>query len=67
MLSRLMYDGLFGGIEAFSTAHFILVNGFSNKFFGWGGEDDDLFERYAASDEHLRQVYIHIALMLFIL
>jgi len=25
--------------------HFILVNGFSNLFWGWGGEDDDMFER----------------------
>ncbi len=25
--------------------HFFLVNGFSNFFWGWGGEDDDMFER----------------------
>ena len=42
---RLTYDHLFGGIEAFRKEHFELINGFSNKFFGWGGEDDDLFNR----------------------
>jgi len=40
-----MYSTLFGGIEAFSTEHFQLVNGFSNQFFGWGGEDDNLYDR----------------------
>ena len=40
-----MYSTLFGGIEAFSTDHFKLINGFSNQFFGWGGEDDNLYDR----------------------
>jgi len=40
-----MYSTLFGGIEAFSTEHFQLINGFSNQFFGWGGEDDNLYDR----------------------
>jgi len=44
-LQRLMYTTLFGGIEAFSTQHFRLINGFSNQFFGWGGEDDNLYDR----------------------
>lgn len=28
-----------------STDHFVKVNGFSNLFWGWGGEDDDMSSR----------------------
>ncbi|KAK2184570.1 hypothetical protein NP493_260g03062 [Ridgeia piscesae] len=41
----LKYSTLFGGVTALKTEHFKLVNGFSNIFFGWGGEDDDLWLR----------------------
>ena len=43
---RLMYEGLIGGALAFRREHFVQVNGFGNKFFGWGGEDDDMWQRY---------------------
>lgn len=43
--SRLPYPTLFGGVTAIKREHFELVNGHSNKFFGWGGEDDDMFRR----------------------
>ena len=42
---RLAYTGLIGGATAFRTKHFEQVNGFTNKFFGWGGEDDDMWQR----------------------
>jgi len=45
VVARLPYRNLFGGVEAFRKDHFQLVNGFSNKYFGWGGEDDDLSQR----------------------
>ncbi|KAK6629752.1 hypothetical protein RUM43_003570 [Polyplax serrata] len=41
----LPYRDLFGGVCAFTTEHFKLTNGFSNVFWGWGGEDDDLYTR----------------------
>ncbi|XP_063415976.1 beta-1,4-galactosyltransferase 6-like [Mytilus trossulus] len=42
---RLLYDKLTGGITTFSKEQFEQINGFSNQFFGWGGEDDDLYRR----------------------
>lgn len=43
---RLLYEELFGGIEMFTAKHYQLINGFSNAFWGWGAEDDNLYRRY---------------------
>ncbi|GMT12194.1 hypothetical protein PFISCL1PPCAC_3491, partial [Pristionchus fissidentatus] len=42
---RLPYDAIFGGVSAMTRAHLEKVNGFSNDYWGWGGEDDDLSTR----------------------
>ncbi|KHJ87292.1 N-acetyllactosaminide 3-alpha-galactosyltransferase [Oesophagostomum dentatum] len=42
---RLAYNGMFGTSSMLSTAQFRKVNGLSNRFWGWGGEDDDLYTR----------------------
>ena len=42
---KMPYDSYFGGVSAMSVEHFDLVNGFSNQFWGWGGEDDDMAKR----------------------
>ncbi|KAF6208585.1 hypothetical protein GE061_017043 [Apolygus lucorum] len=39
---KLPYKELVGGIFAIRTDHFIRVNGYSNLYWGWGGEDDDM-------------------------
>lgn len=42
---RLPYPTIFGGAGSFTKHDFQLINGFSNQFWGWGGEDDDLYKR----------------------
>ena len=38
-------DKYFGGITSFSQDLFERINGFPNNFWGWGGEDDELYKR----------------------
>ena len=42
---RLKYPTIFGGVTAFTSQQFEKVNGFSNIFYGWEGEDDDMQSR----------------------
>ncbi|XP_052074945.1 beta-1,4-galactosyltransferase 6-like isoform X1 [Mytilus californianus] len=42
---NLPYKGFAGGVTTFSKLQYEKINGFSNQYFGWGGEDDDLFTR----------------------
>ncbi|TKS87894.1 Beta-1,4-galactosyltransferase 1 [Collichthys lucidus] len=42
---KLPYKTIFGGVSSFFKSQFLKINGFSNTFWGWGGEDDDLYQR----------------------
>lgn len=44
-----------------STELFQLVNGFSNMFWGWGGEDDDMSMRIKMKGLHLARYPFSIA------
>ncbi|XP_032490735.1 beta-1,4-galactosyltransferase 1 isoform X1 [Phocoena sinus] len=43
----LPYVQYFGGVSALSKQQFLTINGFPNNYWGWGGEDDDIFNRLA--------------------
>ena len=42
---KLPYKEIFGGVVSMKTTLFRNLNGFSNQFWGWGGEDDDMYLR----------------------
>lgn len=44
----LPYKHIFGGVTSLSKEQFLKVNGFSNNYWGWGGEDDDIYNRIMA-------------------
>ncbi|XP_052500554.1 beta-1,4-galactosyltransferase 1 [Budorcas taxicolor] len=43
----LPYVQYFGGVSALSKQQFLSINGFPNNYWGWGGEDDDIYNRLA--------------------
>ncbi|XP_052809118.1 beta-1,4-N-acetylgalactosaminyltransferase bre-4-like [Mya arenaria] len=46
---KLPYKALVGGVLSMKAEHFFKINGFSNLYWGWGAEDDDMFYRLSAS------------------
>jgi len=42
------YAKIMGGVTSFTKQQFRDVNGYSNEYWGWGAEDDDLSERVRA-------------------
>lgn len=41
------FDNFLGGVFGSTKVDYEKVNGFPNDFFGWGGEDDSFYNRYA--------------------
>ena len=41
-LSRHVFEEYFGGVTLFPVETFEKINGYSNEYWGWGFEDDDL-------------------------
>ncbi|KPP58488.1 hypothetical protein Z043_123681, partial [Scleropages formosus] len=40
----LPYTQIFGGVSALTKEQYLHINGFSNNYWGWGGEDDDIYK-----------------------
>lgn len=58
---RLPYSSIFGGVSGMTREHFSKVNGFSNSFWGWGGEDDDMSNRLKHANLFISRYPINIA------
>lgn len=42
---HLPYNTYFGGVSSLSKNQYLKINGFPNTYWGWGGEDDDIYKR----------------------
>jgi hypothetical protein len=58
---KLPYGSLFGGISAITRQQFEKMNGFSNDYWGWGGEDDDISSRVSYAGYHISRYPTKIA------
>ena len=52
----LPFEEYFGGITLFPTPDFERINGFSNNYWGWGFEDDDLMHRCIKNNLRLNTI-----------
>ncbi len=41
----ILYQRMFGGVTLFTPEEFRKINGYSDEYWGWGGEDDDMIGR----------------------
>ncbi|GMT00661.1 hypothetical protein PENTCL1PPCAC_22835, partial [Pristionchus entomophagus] len=58
---KLPYGSIFGGISALTREHVEKINGFSNDYWGWGGEDDDLSTRVSLAGYKISRYPAEIA------
>ena len=55
---RNMYNVMVGGVLAMTKQQYLAVNGFSNLYWGWGGEDDDMGNRILTAGQTLINQYV---------
>ena len=42
---RLAYENFFGGVTGLTRVQMFQINGLPNVYWGWGGEDDEIWKR----------------------
>jgi hypothetical protein len=52
---KLSANSYYSGVNFFNKEDFIKINGYSNEFWGWGGEDNDLLNRVKHFGFHLHR------------
>jgi hypothetical protein len=52
---RLSTHSYYGGVNYFNKEDFIKINGYSNEFWGWGGEDNDILSRVKSKGSTLHR------------
>uniref|UniRef100_A0A2C9JF46 Galactosyltransferase N-terminal domain-containing protein n=2 Tax=Biomphalaria glabrata TaxID=6526 RepID=A0A2C9JF46_BIOGL len=58
---ELYYQSHFGGVVGFSKENYLKVNGNSNLYLGWGGEDDDFRARLVSKGYNILRYPLEIA------
>lgn len=58
-VNRTTFEEYFGGVTLFPNDVFEKINGYSNKYWGWGYEDTDLLYRCIKNDIDLNTLKIH--------
>ena len=51
------YPQFAGGVMMQSTKNTLIMNGFSNNYWGWGGEDDDITQRWYLAGLRVRRPF----------
>jgi hypothetical protein len=49
---KMAYNDMVGGALMITSEHVTMMNGYSNMYWGWGREDDDLYFRLVAFPNH---------------
>ncbi|KAI6194426.1 hypothetical protein M3Y96_01123300 [Aphelenchoides besseyi] len=57
----LLSKELVGGVLAIKLEDYLNVNGFSNLFYGWGGEDDELGKRFTHANYTIERLDPNVA------
>ena len=66
MYFRVPYEQIFGGVSALTPYQFEVVNGYSNEYWGWGGEDDDMFLRRVCVKQAFDYILLYVRCLIFV-